>query len=128
MADLVRYCPACYTANPWSAQRCSACGADLDPDESYDARLIWALGHPDTATAVLAAQVLARRGTAAAVPALIDLVGSSDPYRAEAAAAALTRFPDDPRAAAAVAALAGHPSALVRRVGRDAVAKVSPGS
>lgn len=114
MSEPVRYCPACYEPNSWNEVRCIACDITLQTDESYDERLIWALGHPDTATATLAAELLARRNTREAIDRLIELVDSVDPYRAAAAAHALTTFDDD-RARATVKACLEHPSALVRR-------------
>jgi hypothetical protein len=115
MAGPMRYCPACYAPNEWTDDRCIGCGGSLATDDSYEDRLIWALGHPDTATAMLAADVLARRGTQGAISKLIDLVDSSDPYRAAAAARALNAFAGDDRAAAALERCRDHPSALVRR-------------
>lgn len=114
MSAPTRYCPACFARNEWDDERCAACGADLATGDSYDQRLVWALDHPDTATAMLAAELLGRRGTKAAIDQLIEATGSPDPYRAAAAAQALTSF-DDVRAQAAVRTLRDHPSALVRR-------------
>lgn len=109
-----RYCPRCYATSPWSATRCGRCGADLTVEDDFDDRLVWALDHPDTATAMIAADVLARRGTRRAIPALLRVVESPDPYRAQAAAAALAVFADDPRVAEAAPRLRTHRSALVR--------------
>lgn len=123
MAEPVRLCPACYRPNPWAASRCTGCGAALETDEPYDERLIWALDHPDSGIAVLAAQLLAERHARQAIDRLIELVDSADPYRAAAAARALTAFTDDERAVAAVEACRTHRSALVRR----AVSRAEPG-
>jgi hypothetical protein len=114
MSTLTRYCPACYGANAWDDDRCDACGTSLGSADSFDERLVWALDHPDTATAMLAADLLARRDARAGIDRLIELTGSSDPYRAAAAARALTAFDDD-RAREAVKSLRQHRSALVRR-------------
>ena len=114
VSEPTRFCPACYTSNDWQADRCLACGAKLQTDESYDERLIWALDHPDTATAMLAAQVLADRRASAAIDSLIRLIGSRDPYRAAGAARALLAFEDDDRARLAIEAAREHGSALVR--------------
>lgn len=109
-----RYCLACYATSPWSATRCGRCWADLAVEDDFDDRLIWALDHPDTATAMIAADVLARRGTRRAIPALLRVVDSADPYRGQAAAAALAAFADDPRVVEAAPRLRAHRSALVR--------------
>lgn len=114
MATLTRYCPACYAANAWDDERCDVCGAGLGATDSFDERLMWALDHPDTATAMLAADLLARRAARPSIDRLIEATNSSDPYRAAAAARALTSFDDD-RARIAVEGLRHHPSALVRR-------------
>jgi HEAT repeat protein len=121
MADPARYCPACYAANAWDDERCDHCGTSLVSTDSFDERLTWALDHPDTATAMLAADLLARRGTRSAIHRLIEATRSSDPYRAAAAAGALASLDDD-RARAAAHTLREHPSALVRR----AVAPAEP--
>lgn len=121
MAGPVRYCPRCFATNEWDADRCTACGTTLAVDDSYDERLAWALDHPDTATAMLAAELLARRGARAAIDRLLRATRSADPYRAAAAAGALAAIDDD-RARAAVRTLRDHPSALVRR----AVSGVTP--
>lgn len=114
---LTRYCPVCYARTPWGAPTCAACGAAMETDEAFERRLMWALDHPDTDVAMVAAEVLAARGANAAIGRLIEATDSPDPYRAAAAAAALTRF-EDARARRAVAVLMDHPSALVRRAVR----------
>ena len=133
MTVLTRYCPACFSRNAWGAARCAACGADLTVDDTYDERLVWALDHPDTGTAMLAAAVLAKRGVRSAIDRLIEATSSDDPYRAAAAAKALVEFEDE-RARAAVRELRGHRSILVRRAvartvedpGRAQVAPIWP--
>ena len=125
MAGPVRYCPACYAANGWDDERCHHCGTSLASTDSFDERLAWALDHPDTATAMLAADVLARRGTRSAIDRLIEATTSSDPYRAAAAARALASLEDD-RARAAAQALRSHRSALVRRAVTTAEAEREP--
>jgi hypothetical protein len=109
-----RYCPACFTRNGWGDDRCAACGVGLASTDSFDERLVWALDHPDTATAMLAADLLALRDARSSIDRLIEATDSADPYRAAAAARALTAFDDD-RARAAVEDLRHHRSALVRR-------------
>jgi len=71
---------------------------------------------------MLAAEVLAKRGTRAAIDHLVRLVDSRDPYRAAAAARALLAFDDDPAASATVRHCRHHSSALVR----DAVSRSAP--
>jgi hypothetical protein len=112
-SPLTRYCPSCYATNPWVESECASCGAALETEESFDERLIWSLRHPDTGTAVLAAEVLARRRAALAIPALIELSRSADPFRA-AAARALQAFEPDRRAHAALDSLRDNGSVLVR--------------
>ena len=114
MPGPTRYCPSCYAPNAWAAGQCERCGAPIATSETYDDRLIWALEHPDTATAMLAADLLARRRVTRAVPALLHLVNSADPYRAQAAARALAAFRDDPRVAREESRLRTHRSTLVR--------------
>lgn len=123
MAELTRFCPACYEPNPASLEFCRRCGARLESEETFDERLVWALRHPDTAVAVLAAELLAARKARQAIPALLELSESSDPYRAAAATAALGAFRGDPTVAAALGRLAEAPSFLVRNVARAALAE-----
>lgn len=122
MTALTRYCPACFARNAWGAERCASCDTGLASDDTYDERLAWALGHPDTATAMLAAELLAKRGVRSAIDRLIEATSSDDPYRAAAAARALTAF-GDKEAQVAVRELRRHRSALVRR----AVAETADG-
>jgi HEAT repeat protein len=115
MGEPSRFCPACYSPNDWSDDRCLSCGTSLATDESYDDKLIWALGHPDTERAILAAEALAGRASTRAIDRLIELLDSTDPYRAAAAARALLAFASDQRAASALEFCQRHPSVLVRR-------------
>ena len=114
MSGPTRYCPSCYAPNAWAAEHCERCGGPLATADTFDDRLIWALDHPDTATAMLAADLLVRRRVTRAVPALLRVVDSADPYRAQAAARALAAFRDDPRVIREEARLQAHASALVR--------------
>ena len=124
MSEPTRVCPACYGFNPWSADRCEACGAALENADDLDHRLIWALGHPDTATAVRAADALAARQVTEAIGPLAELVGRvDDPYRSAAAARALVAFAGDPAADAALGRAAAHPSLIVRA----AIESIHPG-
>ena len=115
MTEPTRVCPACYAFNAWSTDRCELCGAALDNDDDLDSRLIWALRHPDTATAIRAAEALAARRTTRAIGALADLVDLvDDPYRSAGATRALKAFAGEPYADAALARAADHPSVIVR--------------
>jgi hypothetical protein len=114
MTAPTRYCPACFTPNDWGDDRRAACGVGLASTDSFDERLVWALDHPDTATAMVAAALLARRDARSSIDPLVEATDSADPYRAAATGRALTAFDDD-RARAAVENLRHHRSALVRR-------------
>jgi HEAT repeat protein len=115
MSGPTRICPACYAFNEWSSEVCSVCGAHLKNEDDLDTRLIWALRHPDTETAIRAAEALSARRTGAAVQPLADLVDlADDPYRSAAAAEALVVFAGDPIADAALRRAAAHPSVVVR--------------
>lgn len=120
-AGPTRFCPSCYAANDWGARTCAACGALLETPRGYDERLVWALDHPDGATAIRAAGVLAARRTAGAVEPLGRMARRlDDPYRAAAAVNALRAFADDPDAADLLAESRGHPSVIVRRIAAHA--------
>jgi len=117
MSGPTRVCPACYAFNPWSATSCESCGAPLAVEDAraFNGWLIWALHHPDTETAMRAADILAARHAVEAIDALSLLVDEADdPYRSAAAAAALTAFAGDPAADAAIQRAAAHPSVIVR--------------
>lgn len=110
-----RFCPACYAINAWQRSTCARCGAALDAPRDFDARLLWALDHPDGETAARAAAVLAARGRVEAIGPLGRVAGDTrDPYRAAAAVRALRAFADRPDAAALVEAARSHPSVIVR--------------
>ncbi len=116
----LRFCPACYEINAWEAAACSRCGAPLETPRDYDARLVWALDHPDGGTAVRAASVLAARGKSLAIEPLGRMSQrTDDPYRAAAAVRALRAFSHDPVAAALLDAARSHPSVIVRRAAAE---------
>jgi HEAT repeat protein len=122
-----RFCPSCYAANAWAAQTCVPCGAELETARGFDERLVWALDHPDGATAIRAAGVLAARHTREAVEPLGRLSRRrDDPYRAAAAARALRAFADEPRAAALLAEARRHSSVIVRRAAADVDGEYGP--
>lgn len=122
MVGPVRYCPACYAVNPLGATACERCGAALVTEESFEERLIWALRHPDTQTAILAADILGQRRARRAIPALLEVAESSEPYRAAAAVRALGAFADDGGVATRLRRLARAPSIIVRRAAEAALA------
>lgn len=102
--------------NEWDADVCLRCDAPLETSRDFDARLVWALGHPDGATAIRAADALAARRTPGAIEPLGRMAARiDDPYRAAAAVRALRAFLPDPRAAAHLAEARRHPSVIVRR-------------
>jgi putative intracellular protease/amidase len=127
MPGPTRYCPSCYAPNAWAAEHCERCSGPLATVSTFDDRLIWALDHPDTATAMLAADLLVRRRVTRAVPALLRVVDSADPYRAQAAARALAAFRDDPRVVREEARLRAHASTLVRGAFRTGSPEPSAG-
>lgn len=111
-----RFCPTCYARNPFAASRCTACRSPLQSSGDFVDALIWALGHPDTETAMRAAAILGARHEARALAALAARVGDPhDPYRAAACAAALVALAGEPGAEAAIRVARQHPSAIVRR-------------
>ena len=111
-----RLCPACYAMNAWERTRCERCGAALETPRDFDAGLLWALDHPDTGSAMLAARLLGERKTARAIGPLGRLSRlRDDPYRAAAAVRALAAFAGDPVADAYLEAARSHPSVIVRR-------------
>jgi len=82
------WCFHCYAVNPHPCGPCVRCGQEVKvPEElSWDERLIWALDHPDSDRAMLAAGTLGRRRSAKALPALRRVVDErSDPFLAVAA-------------------------------------------
>jgi HEAT repeat protein len=84
----VYWCFHCYAVNPRPSGPCVRCGREVKvPEElSWDDRLIWALDHPDSDRAMLAAGTLGRRRTVEALPALRRVVDErSDPFLAVAA-------------------------------------------
>src|SRR5581483_6455776 len=100
---------------------CERCGAALATEEAFDDRLVWALRHPDTETAVLAAEILGARGARRAIGPLLEATGSSDPYRAAAAARALGAFADVPRVRGRLLELAAGGPVVVRRAAAAAL-------
>ena len=115
-----RVCPACYGINAWSDTVCRRCGSTLETARDFDVGLIWALEHPDTGTAILAARLLGERRQWQAIKPLARLWRrDGDPYRAAAAVRALRAFAGDPIADAHLAAARSHPSVIVRRAASE---------
>ncbi len=115
-----RVCPACYGINAWSDTACRRCGSTLETARDFDGGLIWALEHPDTGTAILAARLLGERRQWQAIEPLARLSRrDGDPYRAAAAVRALRAFAGDPIADAHLAAARSHPSVIVRRAASE---------
>ena len=115
-----RVCPQCYGINAWEHRECERCGSSLDTARGFDAGLVWALDHPDTGTAILAARLLAERRHGPAIEALGRLSRrDGDPYRSAAAVQALRVFAGDPVADAFLAAARTHPSVIVRRAATE---------
>ena len=81
----VWFCFRCYARNPRSEGACDECGEPIEPPRelTYDERLIWALDHPLSGTAITAACLLGVRRTAAASEPLRRIVEAyRDPYLA----------------------------------------------
>jgi len=114
---LTYFCQNCWREVPAGARGpCPHCGALLEDNASYVAKLIRALDAPEAMTALRAAYLLGRLGAVAAVPALVAKLNSSrDPYLAAAACEALGQI-GTPEAAAAVCAARKHRFATVRQV------------
>ena len=93
---VIYYCPCCWK-EVIEADTCTACGADLSAlsCETFDEKLIRALGHPEPTVPVRAALILGERGVYKAIEPLIELASTSrDPYIQEAAVMALGKIGD----------------------------------
>ncbi len=94
------WCFHCYGLNPEPSGPCRHCGREVAaPDGiSFDQRLIWTLGHPDSDRAVLAARTLGARGVRAAAPRLAEIaVDAEDPFLSVEALRSLLQL-EDPEA------------------------------
>lgn len=71
-----RYCFGCWAENSWGAELCQQCGRPLAsaPEESYHAKLLLALGHPEPETVARAAHLLGQLGVQEARPLLLRLL------------------------------------------------------
>lgn len=90
------YCPECYGINEWGSETCVRCGASLrGPEgETYVQRLIWALRHPESSTALRAATILGKLEPPEAEKPLAKVLDepATDPYVGAAAARSLGRI------------------------------------
>ena len=113
-------CPNCRRLS--RAEGCPRCGAAVSDEyraRPYVDKLIWALGHPDNATRVRAADLLGRIGEARAVRPLINVIRSMpDVYVASVACHALAKIATD-EALVFLRTLQSHPASMIRKVGRE---------
>src|SRR5579875_4128205 len=90
---MVTFCLRCWAENTPTRTTCMRCGAPVEPPESFDAGLIAALGHPESATPVRAAWILGEREVTAAIePLRCVLRERDDPDLLEAPCTALGRL------------------------------------
>jgi HEAT repeat protein len=92
------FCLECAAEVPPHATRCPACGAPADAERSYEEKLLAALSHRLPNRRLLAAEILGRVRSRAAIPRLAELaLDASDPYLQAVAARSLGRIePDHP--------------------------------
>ncbi len=92
------FCLECFAEVPPHAARCSACGVPTGRERSYERKLLAALSHRLPDRRLLAAELLGRIRSRAAIPHLAELApDATDPYLQAAAARALARVdPDHP--------------------------------
>ena len=93
----VHWCFHCYGLNAEPVGRCRHCGREIAAPEdlSFEARLIWALGHPDGDRAMLAARTLGQRRVRSAIPHLRELAAhGADPFLAAQALRSLLAIED----------------------------------
>ncbi len=76
---LTVYCPACYSRNVETAERCVCCGALLAHSARRDhtTGLIWALRHPEPTVPPRAAWILGERRDPEAVRPLMEIAETS---------------------------------------------------
>jgi HEAT repeat protein len=81
----VYWCFHCYAPNPQPSGPCVRCGREVAaPAHITDEwRLVWALRHPDSDRAMLAAKTLGKRRATGALPTLREIVQEGfDPFLA----------------------------------------------
>lgn len=79
------WCFHCYAPNPRPSGACVRCGCEIatPPGTTDEQRLVWALHHPDSDRAMLAAETLGKRGGSDALLALRRVVDEGfDPFLA----------------------------------------------
>lgn len=107
------YCPRCREINAWGSRLCEKCGAPLQgrDGETYAEKLIWALRHPEAATALRAATLLGEKKVSEATGPLLDVLNAPgrDPYLGAAAARALGAVGDPAARTALIGALERGP-------------------
>jgi hypothetical protein len=122
----VHWCFYCYAVNREADGPCARCGRPIEgpPDRSYDDHLMWALHHPHSDRAVLAAQILGRRKVRAAVPALRRVVDQGrNPYLSAAALRAAVTIAGPSELREWLEGLATCDSFMVRSVARRALGR-----
>ncbi len=123
------YCPRCWGINEWGGEVCDRCGAPMrgPEEETYMQKLIWALHHPEAATALRAATILGDLRAPEATDTLIEVLDASakDPYLGAAAARGLGTIGDPESRTALITALACGPVA-VRLAAVEALEKLGP--
>lgn len=124
------YCWHCYGMSSRARGTCEHCGSEIaaPEDTSFDARLIWALGHPLPGRQMAAISALGKRRVAAARGQLAELVHDADPYLAAAALEALARIdgPERYRSLLATLSISGPPQ--VRHVAERLSAQLRDGT
>jgi len=124
---MTHYCHRCYGECAHSSGRCPRCGGSIaaPPGTTYVDSLIWALGHPVSETAMIAARVLGMRAETAAAPALRALVDGPDAFLAAQALRSLIAIESEARLRPLLDRLAAGGPALLARVARDARAEAT---
>jgi len=122
---VTHYCYRCYAENPLPDDACVACGQPVAAPRgtSYTQQLIWALRHPVSETARLAASILGVRREVAAAAAPEALVAESDdPYLVAEAVRALASIEGE-RARPLLERLVREGGVIVRRAAAEALAR-----
>lgn len=110
------FCPACGLELEPEAFRCPACGCDLRARgaDTYERKLILALGHPIREHRMMAIQILGKlRSTAAVGPLQTILQTESDYFALREVLTALANI-ESPESILALQSAKRHPSKLIR--------------